>query len=144
MNIHIKSKEEQDKMRAAGKLAAQTLEMIEPHVQVGITTEELNTLVHDFTTNSGAICAPLNYHGFPKSVCISINDVACHGIPDSRILQDGDILNIDVSPKLDGWVGDTSKMFLVGDVNDKDRELCEIAHGDMWAGLKAIIPGRYV
>ncbi len=144
MNIHIKSKKEQDKMRAAGKLAAQTLEMIEPHVQVGITTEELNTLVHDFTTNSGAICAPLNYHGFPKSVCISVNDVACHGIPGDYTLQDGDIVNIDVSPKLDGWHGDTSKMFLVGDVRKEDRELCEIAHGAMWAGIGAIELGRDV
>lgn len=144
MTVHIKNAKEQDKMRAAGKLAAQTLEFIEPHVKVGVTTDELNTLVHDFTINSGAIPAPLNYRGFPKSVCISVNDVACHGIPDDYVLQDGDIINIDVTPKLDGWHGDTSKMFLIGNVSDKDRELCEVAHKALWAGINAIELGRDV
>ena len=118
MTVHIKNIEEQNKMRDAGRLAAHTLEFIKPHVQVGVTTDELNTLIHDFTINSGAIPAPLNYRGFPKSVCISVNDVACHGIPDDYILQDGDILNIDVTPTLDGWHGDHSKMFFVVNVNN--------------------------
>ena len=144
MTVHIKTAEEQDKMRAAGKLAAQTLEMIEPHVIVGVTTDELNTLIHDFTIERGAVPAPLDYHGFPKSVCISVNNVVCHGIPGDYELQDGDILNIDVTPKLDGWHGDTSKMFLVGNVHDKDRELCEIAHQALWVGINAIELGRGV
>lgn len=144
MTVHIKTAQEQDKMRTAGKFAAATLEMITPHVQVGVTTDELNTLVHDFTINSGAIPAPLNYRGFPKSVCISVNDVACHGISSDYILQDGDIVNIDVTPKIDGWHGDTSKMFLIGNVSDEDQELCEVAHQAMWVGINAIVLGKDV
>lgn len=144
MTIHIKNAEEQDKMRAAGKLAAQTLDMLGPHVVEGISTAALDKLVHDFTLAHNAVPATLGYHGFPASCCISINDVACHGIPDDRILQDGDIVNIDVTPKLDGWHGDTSKMFLIGDVSDEDRELCKIAHDAMWAGIHAIETGKDV
>ena len=142
MTIHIKNLEEQQKMREAGKLAAATLDMLRPHVVAGISTEALDKLVHDFTLAHNAVPATLGYHGFPASCCISINDIACHGIPDKTILQDGDIVNIDVTPKLDGWHGDTSKMFLIGDVSDEDRELCEIAHGAMWAGIDAIEAGR--
>ena len=131
-------------MRKAGKLAAQTLEMLEPHVIEGVSTAALDKLVHDFTLAHNAVPATLGYHGFPASCCISINDIACHGIPDDRILQDGDIVNIDVTPKLDGWHGDTSKMFLIGNVSDEDRELCKIAHDAMWAGINAIEAGRDV
>ena len=140
--IHIKNNEEQDKMRAAGKLAAQTLDMLETHVVEGVTTAELDKLVHDFTLAHNAVPATLGYHGFPASCCISINDVACHGIPDETILQNGDIVNIDVTPKLDGWHGDTSKMFQIGDVSEDDRDLCNIAHEAMWAGIDAIEVGR--
>jgi len=142
MTVHIKTKAEQDKMRAAGKLAAQTLDMLEPHVVEGVTTAELDKLVHDFTLAHNAVSATLGYHGFPASCCISINDIACHGIPDERVLQNGDILNIDVTPKLEGWHGDTSKMFLIGDVSEDDRDLCNIAHEAMWAGIDAIEVGR--
>lgn len=142
MTVHIKTKAEQDKMRAAGKLAAQTLDMLEPHVVEGVTTAELDKLVHDFTLDHNAVPATLGYHGFPASCCISINEIACHGIPDKRILQNGDILNIDVTPMLDGWHGDTSKMFLIGDVSEDDRDLCNIAHEAMWAGIDAIEVGR--
>lgn len=140
--IHYKNAEEQDKMRAAGKLAAQTLDMLEPHVVEGVTTAELDKLVYDFTLAHNAVPATLGYHGFPASCCISVNDVACHGIPDERILLDGDIVNIDVTPKLDGWHGDTSKMFQIGDVSEEDRDLCNIAHEAMWAGIDAIEVGR--
>jgi methionine aminopeptidase type I len=142
MTVHIKTKAEQDKMRAAGKLAAQTLDMLESHVIEGVTTAELDKLVHDFTLDHNAVPATLGYHGFPASCCISINDVACHGIPDETILQNGDIVNIDVTPKLEGWHGDTSKMFQIGDVSEDDRDLCNIAHEAMWAGIDAIEVGR--
>jgi methionyl aminopeptidase len=142
MTIHIKTKAEQDKMRAAGKLAAQTLDMLESHVVEGVTTAELDKLVHDFTLDHNAVPATLGYHGFPASCCISINNVACHGIPDETVLQNGDIVNIDVTPKLEGWHGDTSKMFLIGDVSEDDRDLCNIAHEAMWAGIDAIEVGR--
>jgi len=144
MTVHIKTKAEQDKMRAAGKLAAQTLDMLESHVVEGVTTAELDKLVYDFTLAHNAVPATLGYHGFPASCCISINNVACHGIPDKTILQSGDIVNIDVTPKLDGWHGDTSKMFLIGDVIHEDRDLCNIAHEAMWAGIDAIEVGRDV
>lgn len=140
--VHIKNLDEQEAMRKAGKLAAQTLDMLESHVVEGVTTAALDKLVHDFTLDHNAVPAPLNYHDFPASCCISINEIACHGIPDDRILQDGDIVNIDVTPKLDGWHGDTSKMFLIGDVSNEDHALCTIAHDAMWAGINAIEPGR--
>lgn len=141
-HLHIKTLEEQDKMRAAGKLAAQTLEMLEPHVVPGVTTAELDKLVYDFTLANNAVPATLGYHGFPASCCISINNIACHGIPDDRALDFGDIVNIDVTPKLDGWHGDTSKMFLIGKVSEADKQLCDIAHKAMWAGINAIKIGE--
>lgn len=142
MAIHIKTAEEQDKMRAAGKLAAQTLEYIAPLMVVGTSTHIIDEYVRIFTEENNAICAPFNYHDYPAHCCISINNVACHGIAGSYKLQDGDIVNVDVTPKLDGWHGDTSKMFLIGNVSDEDRELCTIAHDAMWAGIHAIEPGR--
>src|SRR5699024_4420081 len=112
MSIIIKTPEEIEKMRVAGRLAAEVLEMIEPHVKVGVTTEELNQICHDYIVNEqGAIPAPLNYHGFPKSICTSINHVICHGIPNEKALKDGDIINIDVTVIKDGYHGDSSKMF---------------------------------
>lgn len=142
MAVHIKNEEEQEHMRAASKLASQTLEFITPHVVAGVTTQKLDDLIRDFTHDHGAVCAPFNYHGFPGHCCISVNDVACHGIPGAYELTDGDIVNVDVSPKLDGWHGDTSKMFMIGDVTDEDRELCTIAYEAMWAGIKAVRPGE--
>ncbi len=119
MSIVIKTADEIEKMRAAGKLAASVLEMIAPHVKAGVSTNELNDICAKYTEEQGAISAPLNYHGFPKSICTSINEVICHGIPSDRVLKDGDILNIDITVIKDGYHGDTSKMFLIGDVSQK-------------------------
>lgn len=116
MAISIKTPEDIQKMRVAGRLAAEVLEIIEPHVKPGVTTGELDRICHDHITNhQQAISACLGYHGFPKSVCISVNEVICHGIPsDEKVLKDGDIVNIDVTVIKDGFHGDTSKMFIVG------------------------------
>ena len=117
MSIKIKSALEIEKMRVAGRLAAEVLEMIEPHVKPGITTNELNQICHDYIVNDQqAIPAPLNYHGFPKSICTSVNSVVCHGIPNDKALKNGDLINIDITVIKDGYHGDTSKMFLVGEV----------------------------
>ncbi len=110
-------------MRAAGRLAAETLDMITPHVRPGVTTGQLDTLCHAFILEHGAIPAPLNYRGYPKSICTSINHVVCHGIPGERRLVDGDILNIDVTVILDGWHGDTSRMYVAGQAGTRARVL---------------------
>ncbi|MBT4879642.1 MAG: type I methionyl aminopeptidase [Alphaproteobacteria bacterium] len=128
-------------MRKAGRLAAETLDYITPHVVPGITTEELNTLCHDFITDRKAIPAPLNYRGFPKSICTSINHVVCHGIPGPKTLIKGDIINIDVTVILDGWYGDTSRMFYVGNVPIKARRLVEVTYESMMRGIEAVKPG---
>ena len=125
MAIHIHSKAEIDKMRATGRLAAQVLEFIEPFVKPGVTTDELDRRCHDFIVEHDAIPAPLNYKGFPRSICTSINEVVCHGIPGSRTLAEGDIINIDITTILHGFHGDTSEMFLVGEVSDRARALVE-------------------
>ncbi len=129
-------------MRAAGKLAAEVLDMIGAHVVPGVTTEELNTLCHDFIVGHGAIPAPLNYKGFPKSICTSINHVICHGIPGPKKLQEGDIVNIDVTVILDGWYGDTSRMYLAGDkIPVKAKRLVSVTYDAMMAGIEAVKPG---
>ena len=129
-------------MRRAGKLAAQTLDMITEHVQPGVSTEELNTLCHDFIVRHNAVPAPLGYKGYPKSVCTSINHVVCHGIPNEKPLQEGDILNIDVTVILDGWHGDTSRMYYVGEkIPVKAQRLCEVTYDAMMAGIEAVKPG---
>jgi methionyl aminopeptidase len=142
MAIKIKSQEEIAKMRIAGQLACDVLEMIAPYVKAGITTDELNTLCADFTEKvQNAISAPLNYHGFPKSICTSVNYVVCHGIPDNTKLIDGDIINIDITVIKDGYHGDTSKMFLIGDVSPEDNRLCRLAQESLYIGLKKVKPG---
>ncbi|MGQ0528125.1 MAG: type I methionyl aminopeptidase [Alphaproteobacteria bacterium] len=129
-------------MRKAGRLAAETLDMITPHVMPGVTTEELNTICHDYITKAGAIPAPLGYKGFPKSICTSINHVICHGIPGERALIQGDILNIDVTVILDGWHGDTSRMYLAGDnIPVKARRLVDVTYDCLMAGIAAVRPG---
>jgi methionyl aminopeptidase len=128
-------------MRAAGKLAARTLDMIAPHVVVGVSTDRLNQLCHDFIIAHDAIPAPLNYRGFPKSICTSLNHVICHGIPSDRRLVDGDILNIDVTVILDGWHGDTSRMYTVGTASIKARKLIEVTYEAMMLGIAAVKPG---
>lgn len=131
-------------MRCAGKLAAETLDMITEHVQVGVTTEELNQLCHNFIINNGAIPAPLNYRGFPKSICTSINHVVCHGIPGPKKLMKGDIINIDVTVILDGWYGDTSRMYIVGETNVKARKLIDVTYDAMMSGINAVKPGATI
>ena len=128
-------------MRRAGRLAAATLDFITPHVQPGVTTEALDRLCHDFIVEAGAVPAPLNYRGFPRSICTSINHVVCHGIPGDRTLRDGDIMNIDVTVILDGWHGDTSRMYLVGDVKLKARRLIDVTYEAMMRGIAAVKPG---
>ena len=131
-----------DGMRAAGRLAAETLDDITPHVTVGATTEDLDRLCHDFITKRGAIPAPLNYRGFPKSICTSVNHVVCHGIPnEKKALADGDIINIDVTVILDGWHGDTSRMFFVGKPSVKARRLVEVTYESMMRGIAVVRPG---
>ena len=123
-------------MRKAGKLAAQVLDFITPHVKPGVTTGRLDKLCHDFILDHGAIPAPLNYRGFPKSICTSVNHVVCHGIPGERVLDPGDILNIDVTVILDGWHGDTSRMYLLGEkVPVKARKLVEVTYEAMMRGI---------
>ncbi len=146
--IELHGPEDFDGMRKAGALAAATLDMISEHVVPGITTEELDKLCHDFITQNGAIPAPLNYGGdstrmpFPKSICTSINHVVCHGIPGDRVLEEGDIVNIDVTVILDGWHGDTSRMYLVGDkIPVKARKLVDITYDCLMAGIEAVKPG---
>lgn len=127
-------------MRKVGQLAAQTLEYAGKHVKAGVTTNELDQLVHDYTLTHGAKPAPLNYHGFPKSICTSVNDCICHGVPDDRPLKEGDIVNIDVTSVLDGFHGDTSATFFVGEVSQEAVDLTEVARQAMMKGIEAIEP----
>ena len=142
MAVSIKTAEEIEKMRVAGKLAADVLTMIEPHVKAGITTEELNQICHDYIVNEQqAIPAPLNYHGFPRSICTSVNHVICHGIPSEKKLKDGDIINIDITVIKDGYHGDTSKMFQIGKASILAERLCRIARESMFIGIEMVKPG---
>ena len=128
-------------MRRAGLLAAEVLDFITPHVQVGTTTDQLDTLCHDYIVNHGATPAPLNYRGFPKSICTSINHVVCHGIPGKKKLAAGDILNIDVTVIVDGWHGDSSRMFCIGKVPRKAARLVEVTYEAMMLGISKVRPG---
>jgi methionyl aminopeptidase len=128
-------------MRDAGRLAAETLDMIAPHVRPGVTTAELDRLCHEFITARDAVPAPLNYRGFPKSTCISINHVVCHGIPGERKLLDGDILNIDVTVILNGWHGDTSRMYVAGTPSTRARMLLDVTYQALMKGVAAVAPG---
>ncbi|WP_282560168.1 type I methionyl aminopeptidase [Motilimonas cestriensis] len=142
MSVVIKTAEEIEKMRIAGKLAADVLEMIEPFVVKGVTTDELNQKCHDFIVDvQQAIPAPLNYHGFPKSICTSVNEVVCHGIPNHKKLRNGDIINIDITVIKDGYHGDTSKMFVVGDANPLTKKLVQNAQECLYKGIKLVKPG---
>lgn len=142
MTVHIKTPEEIEKMRVAGRLAAEVLEMIEPRVKAGMTTDEIDQICHDYIVNvQHAIPAPLNYRGFPKSVCTSINHQICHGIPSDKKLKDGDIVNIDVTVIKDGYHGDTSIMVMVGKPKVLAKRLVETARQAMWEGIKIVRPG---
>ncbi|RKF15513.1 type I methionyl aminopeptidase [Alginatibacterium sediminis] len=143
MSVVIKTQEEIEKMRIAGRLAADVLHMIKEHVKPGVSTGELDQICHDFIVNEQqAIPAPLDYHGFPKSICTSVNEVVCHGIPDNqRILIDGDIVNIDITVIKDGYHGDTSQMFLIGEVSMADKKLCRATQQALYAAIKTVKPG---
>ena len=138
----VKSPAEIENMRVAGRLAASVLTMIEPHVKAGVTTDELNDICHRFIVEElDAVPAPLNYRGFPKSICTSVNHVVCHGIPGNKKLKNGDIINIDITVIKDGWHGDTSKMFFVGEPSVRARRLVNITYECMLIGIRMVKPG---
>ncbi len=139
--ITIHTAEDFAGMREAGQLAAATLDMIAPHVRPGVTTAELDQLCHDFIHDAGATPAPLNYRGFPKSICTSINHVVCHGIPGERRLIDGDVLNIDVTVVLNGWHGDSSRMYAAGTPSTKAARLLDVTFESLMRGVAAVRPG---
>ena len=143
MSIIIKGLPEIEKMRVACRLAADVLQMIEPYVRVGITTGELDDICHDYIVNvQHAIPAPLNYHGFPRSICTSVNHQVCHGIPGDRMLKQGDIINIDITVIKDGWHGDTSRMFFVGEANVAARRVVRISYECLCIGIEQVRPGN--
>lgn len=139
--IRIHGPEAFEGMRRAGRLAAEVLDFITPEVKEGVITEDLDRLCHDYIVDRGAVPAPLNYKGFPKSICTSVNNVVCHGIPGGRKLAAGDILNIDVTVIVDGWHGDTSRMFWIGKPRLQARILTDVTFEAMWRGIRAVRPG---
>ncbi|MGD0959830.1 MAG: type I methionyl aminopeptidase [Methylomonas sp.] len=144
MSIVIKTQDEIAKMRVAGKLAAEVLEIIAPYVEAGISTEELDRICHDYIVDvQQAIPAPLNYKGFPKSICTSINHQICHGIPSEKKLRSGDIVNIDITIIKDGYHGDTSKMFCVGNVPPHAKRLVEVTRESLFLGIEQVKPGAH-
>jgi methionyl aminopeptidase len=143
--IEILTEREIAKMRKAGQVAAELLDYLTPMVKPGVNTLELNDAAEAWTKARGAISAPLGYEGFPKSICTSVNEVICHGIPNRRqILRDGDIINIDVTPIVDGYHGDTSRMFFVGEPSPLARKLVEVTEECLWRGINAVKPGGKV
>jgi len=145
MTIKIHKLEDFQKMREAGKLAAQVLDYIAEFVVPGVTTNKLDELCHDYIIKHNAIPAPLNYRGFPKSICTSLNHEVCHGIPSERVLKDGDILNIDVTVILDGWHGDTNRTYFVGDnVSIKAKRLVGITYECIMLGIEQVKPGAHI
>ncbi len=150
MAIVIKSPEDIERMRVAGRLAAEVLDFIAPRVRPGVTTGELDRLCHEFMVEvQGTVPAPLNYappgyRPFPKSICTSVNHQVCHGIPGDRVLKNGDIVNIDITVIKDGWHGDTSRMFFVGEPSVAARRLCEVTYECMWAGIAQVRPGGFL
>ena len=142
MTATIKSPREQDKMRVAGRLAAEVLDMIGEHVRPGVTTGELDRICHEYIVDElDAIPAPLNYRGFPKSICTSVNHVVCHGIPGDRKLRKGDAVNIDITVIKDEFHGDTSRMFFVGKPGILGQRLAQVSYDAMWLGIRQIRPG---
>lgn len=138
----VKDADTIERMRRAGQVAAQALHAVSEHIAPGVTTDELDGIGHDFLVSRGAYPSTLGYRGFPKSLCTSINEVICHGIPDDTVLRDGDIVNIDITAFLDGVHGDTDATYLVGDVDEESRLLVERTHEATMRGIKAVAPGR--
>lgn len=144
MSILIKNEEQIEGIRRSSKLAGESLQFIAPYVKEGVSTEHLDNLIHQFIIDNGAIPATLNYNGYPKSSCISLNEVVCHGIPSpDTILKNGDILNIDVTTILDGYFGDTSKMFTVGEIEPKAQNLIDVTQHCLKLGIEQVRPGNY-
>ena len=142
--IQIKTPQQIEGIRQAGKLVIETLDLVESHVRPGITTEEINTIVHDFTLRRGAVPAPLNYRGFPKSVCVSVNEVICHGIPGDRVLEDGDIVNVDVTPILNGYYADANKTYFVGTPGREARKIVDVARESLKRAVAMVKPGNTI
>ncbi len=143
--VEIKSKAEIEKMRATCRLAAEVLDFIEPHVIPGVTTGELDRLCHDFIVKHGAYPSPLNYKGFPRSICTSVNEVVCHGIPGEQMLNAGDIINLDITTTLDGYFGDCSEMFVVGgETTPEAVKLIDVTHESLWLGIREVGPGKRI
>jgi len=140
--IRLKKKVEIEGIRSAGRLVLETLNLVESKIAPGVITDEINTLVHEFTLKNGATPAPLNYRGFPKSVCVSINEVICHGIPGNRVIKDGDIVNVDVTSILNGYYADANKTFFAGNPNPEARNIVAIARECLRRGMAAVKPGN--
>lgn len=140
--IKLKQSSDIDGIRKAGRLVLETLDMVEARIKPGIKTDDINTWVHEFTVKRHAIPAPLNYRGFPKSVCTSVNEVICHGIPGNYVLKDGDIINVDVTPILEGYYADASKTFFVGTPGTHARKIVEVARQSLRAGMSIVRPGN--
>jgi methionyl aminopeptidase len=143
-HIRLKTPDQIEGIRRAGQLVIETLDRVEPHIRPGITTEAINTIVHDFTIQRRAIPAPLNYRGFPKSVCVSVNEVVCHGIPGDRVLSEGDIVNVDVTSVLDGYYADASKTFSVGTPGRDALKIVSVSRQCLADGMAAVRPGNTV
>ena len=142
--IRLKEKEDIEAIKAAGRVAMATLDLVEERLRPGMATDEINTLVHEFTLRSGAIPAPLNYRGFPKSVCVSVNEEICHGIPGKRVIQEGDIVNVDVTPILKGYYADASKTFFAGRPGAEARKIVEVARQSLKEGMAMVKPGNRI
>jgi methionyl aminopeptidase len=142
--IRVKTRADLKALKKAGGLAIATLDLVEEYIRPGIKTDDINTLVHEFTIKNGAVPAPLNYRGYPKSVCISVNEVICHGIPGDRILQEGDIVNVDVTPVLNGYYADTSKTFFVGTPGAEAKKIVKTARNSLKKGLTMVRAGNTI
>lgn len=140
----VRTPEEVQKIRAAGKIAAQAIELVGSHAKPGVTTDELDRIGHEFIVANGAYPSTLGYRGYPKSLCSSVNEVICHGIPDDTVLQEGDIVNIDITAFKDGFHGDSNQTFMVGEVRQEVKELVERTHEAMMRGINAALPGRQI
>ncbi len=142
--IRLKEKKQIEGIKKAGELALKTLDLVESQLRIGMKTEEIDRIVHEFTIKNGAIPAPLNYKGFPKSVCVSVNEEICHGIPGSRVLKDGDIVNVDVTPILDGYYADVSKTFFVGSPNKDAQKVVSVSKECLRRGISMVRPGNRI
>jgi len=142
--IRFKQAADIENIKQAGRLALDTLDLVESEIRPGIITDDINTLVHEFTIKHGAVPAPLNYRGYPKSVCVSVNEVICHGIPGNRILNEGDIVNVDVTPILNGYYADANKTFFVGTPGPEAKKIVHVARKSLMKGMSMVKPGNTI